>query len=193
MISAFGPEPDIQKTNGIRVIYRSYQSREKTVQRFRLAGVILGLLGCIHATAGEAELVAAFKQGNWTLVKDETERLANAGNAYGLYMKAAFIGGIYCQDASGPCKPVSGFELNRNEAGRYLIAAAERGYVPAFDYVAFGYERGLWGLPVDKVAAIDWSLKGVHMMDDRSLLRYYSLTALPRGSLLPGAHYGARR
>lgn len=193
MISAFGPEPDIKKPDGIRVIFRSYQSREKTVQRFRLAGVILGLLVCIYATAGEAELAAAFQQGNWTAVKDETERLANAGNAYGLYIKAAFIGGIYCQDASGPCKPVSGFELNRNEAGRYLIAAAEKGYVTAFDYVAFGYQRGLWGLPVNKEAAIEWSLKGVHLMDGRSASRYYSLTGLKPGGPLPGAHFGSRQ
>lgn len=164
---------------------------EETVQRFRLAGVILGLFVCIHATAGEAELAAAFKQGNWSVVKTEIERLVNARDAYGLYMKAAFIGGIYCQDASGPCKPVSGFELNRKEAGRYLIAAAERGYIPAIDYVAFGYERGLWGLPIDTDAAIAWSLKGLHVMDDRSTTRYKSLTGVQ--AVPPSAYAGSVR
>lgn len=147
----------------------------------------------INATAGEAELTTAFKQGNWSVVKEETERLANAGNAYGLYMKAAFIGGIFCQDATSPCKPVPGFDLNRKEAGRYVIGAAEKGYVAAFDYVAFNYERGLWGLPVDKDLAIAWSLKGLHLMDERSTNRYYSLTGIKPGTLPPSAFAGSVR
>lgn len=108
-------------------------------------------------------------------------------------MKAAFIGGILCQDTTGPCKPPPGFELDKKAAGQYLLAAAEKGEPQAFDYVAFGYERGLWGLPVDRNVAIDWALKGLHLMDERSAIRYYMLTGLKPGSPLPGAHYGSRQ
>lgn len=160
---------------------------------FRLALVMIGLPFCVPAVAGETEFATAFKQGNWVVVKEETERLANSGNAFGLYMKGAFIGGIICQNNTGPCKPFPGFELNRKEAGEYLVAAAEKGYVTAFDYVAFGYERGLWGLPTDKEVAVAWARKGVHMMDERSASRYYALTGSKRGSPLPGAHYGSRQ
>ncbi len=160
---------------------------------FRLILAIAVLPMCVPAQAGESELLAAMKQDNWPVVKQETERLASAGKAWGLYMKAAFIGGILCQDATSPCKPIPGFELDRKAAGQYLLAAAEKGERQAFDYVAFGYERGLWGLPVDREAAIAWSLKGLHLMDERSASRYYALTGLKRGSPLPGAHFGSRQ
>lgn len=164
------------------------------MRRLRLTLAILVLPISLQAQADEKELLAAFKQGNWPIVKQETERLASAGNAWGLYMKAAFIGGILCQDATtSPCKPYPGFELDRNAAGQYLLAAAEKGERQAFNYLAFGYERGLWGLPVDRDAAIDWSLKGLHLMDESSALRYYALTGLKRGSPLPAAHCGSRQ
>lgn len=160
---------------------------------FRLILAIAILPTCLPAQADENELMAAIKQANWPVVKQETERLASAGNAWGLYMKAAFIGGIICQDATSPCQPIPGFELDRQAAGQYLLAAAEKGERQAFDWVAFGYERGLWGLPVNREAAIAWSLKGLHLMDERSTNRYYALTGLKSGSLLPGAHYGSRQ
>lgn len=160
---------------------------------FRLILALTVLPMCVPAQAGERELLEAIKQANWPVVKQETEQLASAGNAWGLYMKAAFIGGILCQDASSPCKPIPGFELDRKAAGQYLLAAAEKGERQAFDYLTFGYERGLWGLPVDREAAIAWSLKGLHLMDERSASRYYALTGLKRGSLLPGAHFGSRQ
>lgn len=160
---------------------------------FRMILAITVLPICLPAQADEKEVLAAIKQDNWPVVKQETERLASAGNAWGLYMKAAFIGGIICQDATNPCKPIPGFELDRKAAGQYLLAAAEKGEQQAFDYVAFGYERGLWGLPVNREAAIAWSLKGLHLMDERSASRYYALTGLKSGSLLPGAHYGSRQ
>jgi len=163
------------------------------VHRFRLILAILVLPIGMQAQADEKELLAAIKQGNWPIVKQETERLASAGNAWGLYMKAAFIGGIICQDATSPCKPFPGFERDEKAAGQYLLAAAEKGERQAFDYLAFGYERGFWGLPVDRDAAIAWSLKGLHLMDERSALRYYALTGLKRGSPLPGAHSGSRQ
>ncbi len=160
---------------------------------FRLILAIAILPIYLPAQADESELMAAMKQDNWPVVKQETERLASEGNARGLYMKAAFIGGIICQDATGPCKPITGFELDRKAAGQYLLAAAEKGERQAFDYVAFGYERGLWGLPVNREAAITWSLKGLHLMDERSASRYYALTGLKSGSPLPGAHCGSRQ
>ncbi len=160
---------------------------------FRVILAIAVLPMCVPAQAGENELMAAMKQANWPAVKQETEQLASTGNARGLYMKATFIGGIVCQDATSPCKPIPGFELDKKAAGQYLLAAAEKGEQQAFDYVAFGYERGLWGLPVDREAAIAWSLKGLHLMDERSASRYYALTGLKSGSPLPGAHYGTRQ
>ena len=163
------------------------------MRRFRLILAILVLPFGMPAQADEKELLAAIKQGNWPIVKQETEQLASAGNAWGLYMKAAFIGGIICQDATSPCKPIPGFEPDRKAAGQYLLAAAEKGERQAFDYLAFGYERGLWGLPVDRDAAIAWSLKGLHLMDERSTSRYYALTGLKRGSPLPAAHCGSRQ
>lgn len=161
---------------------------------FRLILALTVLLMCVPVQAGERELLEAIKQANWPVVKQETELLASAGNAWGLYMKAAFIGGILCQNPrSSPCKPFPGFERDDKAAGQYLLASAEKGERQAFDYLAFGYERGLWGLPVDRDAAIQWSLKGLHLMDERSALRYYALTGLKRGSPLPGAHCGSRQ
>lgn len=160
---------------------------------FRLILALTVLLMCVPVQAGERELLEAIKQDNWPVVKQETERLASAGNALGLYMKAAFIGGIIYQDATSPCKPIPGFELDKKAAGQYLLAAAENGEQQAFDYVAFGYERGLWGLPANREAAIAWSLKGLHLMDERSASRYYALSGLKSGSPLPGAHYGSRQ
>lgn len=178
---------------GTDVSLQPFSLKGIAVRLCRLILVILLLPISMQAQADEKELSAAFKQGNWPIVKQETERLASAGNAWGLYMKAAFIGGILCQDATSPCKPIPGFEQDKKAAGQYLLAAAEKGERQAFDYLAFGYERGLWGLPVDRDAAIQWSLKGLHLMDERSTLRYYALTGLKRGSPLPGAHCGSRQ
>lgn len=126
-----------------------------TVRLFRLILGISILPMCMSAQADEKELLTDFKQGNWPIVKRDTEQLASTDNAWGLYMKAAFIGGMLCQEATGPCKPPPGFELDKKSAGQYLLAAAEKGELQAFDYVAFGYERGRWGIPVDRNVAID--------------------------------------
>ncbi|MBF1165545.1 MAG: hypothetical protein HXL68_10950, partial [Dechloromonas agitata] len=56
------------------------------MRRFRLILAILVLPFGMPAQADEKELLAAIKQGNWPIVKQETERLASAGNAWGLYM-----------------------------------------------------------------------------------------------------------
>lgn len=163
------------------------------MRHFKMILAILALPICIQAQADGQAVLAAIKQGNWPLVQQETDRLVNAGNAWGLYMKAAFIGGIICQDATSPCKPIPGFDPDKKAAGQYLLAAAEKGERQAFDYLAFGYERGLWGLLVDRNAAIAWSLKGAQVMDERSASRYYALTGLKPGSPLPAAHFGARQ
>jgi TPR repeat protein len=203
MMSAFGPEADIKISyvlelqsakRGLNDKFLPIEGSGMRKSVFNAFSILL-LAATFVAQAGEKKVLEAFKDENWPVVRSEVEKLANEGNAWGLYMKASILGGILCIQPKepGPCKQIPGYQRNDQEAGKYLLAAAQKGEKQAFRFVSLGYEKGYWGLPVDRDAAIAWSLKGFHLMNEPSIDQYKSLSGIQAGTVPPSAYAGSVR
>jgi hypothetical protein len=116
---------------------------------------ILGLLGCVAATAYggaclasdfEAAFIAA-ESGDYTRAAAGWDRLAQSGNA-----EAQFnLGLIYHSGAAGP--------IDEAEAVRWYQVAAENGYAKAQEFLAVAYTEGWFGLSRDVSKADYWIRK----------------------------------